>query len=80
MTTTYAATGLRQTAVSTRPASSFIRACWAVFLERRERARLRAGLYDLNARELQDIGITQGEIEYVVSNSSVDPRGIRSGG
>jgi uncharacterized protein YjiS (DUF1127 family) len=32
----------------------------------------------LNDFELQDIGITRGEIDYVASNRSIDPRGIRS--
>ena len=80
MTTTCDATGLRQTSVSTRHLSSFIRACWDAFQARRERARLRAALYDLREYELRDIGITHGEIEYFVSNSSVDPRGVVSGG
>jgi len=80
MSTTYAATGLRQTAVSTRHVSSFIRACWDAFQARRERARLRAALYDLSEYELRDIGIARGEFEYVVSNRSADPRGVVSGG
>ena len=32
-------------------------------------------LYDLNDRELIDIGITRGEIDYVASNRFIDPRG-----
>jgi len=80
MSTIYDATGLGQTVVSTRHVSSFIRACWDAFQARRERARLRAALYDLREYELRDIGIAHGEIEYVVSNRSADPRGICSGG
>jgi uncharacterized protein YjiS (DUF1127 family) len=44
-------------------------------MEWRERRKLRANLYDLSDRELQDIGIARGEVDYVASNRSVDPRG-----
>ncbi|UWU81375.1 DUF1127 domain-containing protein [Bradyrhizobium huanghuaihaiense] len=47
-------------------------------MERRKRQRLRAALLDLSDRELMDIGTTRGEIDYVASHRSVDPRGIRS--
>jgi uncharacterized protein YjiS (DUF1127 family) len=78
MSTTYGATGLGQTAASTRRVSSFFRRYWAAFQERRERDRLRAVLYSLKDWELQDIGIARGEIDYVASNRSIDPRGARS--
>jgi uncharacterized protein YjiS (DUF1127 family) len=78
MSTTYGATGLGQTAASTRRLSSFFRRYWRAFQERRERRRLRAALCDLSDRELMDIGTTRGEIDYVVSNRGIDPRGIRS--
>jgi uncharacterized protein YjiS (DUF1127 family) len=80
MSTTYGATGLGPTAVSTRRVSSFFRRYWAAFQERRERDRLRAVLYSLKDWELQDIGIARGEIDYVASNRSIDPRGARSAG
>jgi uncharacterized protein YjiS (DUF1127 family) len=51
---------------------------WNAFQEWRKRQRLRATLCDLNDRELQDIGIARGEVDYVASNRSIDPRGIRS--
>ena len=78
MSTTYGATGLGQTAASTRRLSSFFRRYWRAFQERRERRRLRAALCDLSDRELMDIGTTRGEIDYVASNRSIDPRGARS--
>ncbi len=78
MSTTYGATGLGQTAASKRRVSSFFKRYWAAFQERRKRERLRVDLYDLSGRELQDIGITRGEIDYVASNLSIDPRGVRS--
>jgi uncharacterized protein YjiS (DUF1127 family) len=80
MSTTYGATGLRQTAASTWRVSSFFRRYWAAFWERRERQRLRAALYNLSDWELMDIGTTRGEIDYVASNRDIDPRGIRSAG
>jgi uncharacterized protein YjiS (DUF1127 family) len=78
MSTTYGATGLGQTAASTRRVSSFFKRYWGAFRERRERQRLRAVLYSLKDWELQDIGIARGEIEYIASNRSIDPRGVRS--
>ncbi|WP_246738692.1 hypothetical protein [Bradyrhizobium sp. CCBAU 051011] len=32
----------------------------------------------MSDKELMDIGITRGEIDYVASNRSIDPRGVRS--
>ena len=47
--------------------------------ERRKRQRLLTNLCDLLGDwELKDIGITRGEIDYVVLNRGGDPRGIRS--
>ena len=80
MSTTYGATGLGQTAVSIRRVSSLFKGYWDAFQERRKRQRLRATLCDLSDTELMDIGTTRGEIDYVVSNRGMDPRGIRSTG
>ena len=77
MNTIQGATGLGPTAVSTRRLSSFLKRYWGEFLRNGANARrLRAALYDLSDTELKDIGITRGEIEYVASNRSIDPRGI----
>jgi uncharacterized protein YjiS (DUF1127 family) len=78
MSTAYSAAGLGQTTASTRRVYSFLRSYWEAFQERRKRQRLRADLSCLNDFELQDIGISRGEIDYVASNRSIDPRGIRS--
>jgi uncharacterized protein YjiS (DUF1127 family) len=78
MSTTYRATGLGQIA-PTRRVSSFFRKHWDAFQERRDRQTLRSALSDLSDRELMDIGTTRGEIDYVVSNRGIDPRGIRNG-
>ena len=65
-------------AVSNRQAAGFIRRCWDALQERRKREKVRAALYGLDGRDLKDIGIAHGEIEYVASNRSVDPRGMVS--
>ena len=78
MSTTYGATGLGQSAVSTRSVSSFLERYWGAFQERRKRQRLLVNLCDLSDRELMDIGTTRGEIDYVASNRGIDPRGIRA--
>jgi uncharacterized protein YjiS (DUF1127 family) len=78
MSATYDATGLGRTAVSKQRVSGFFARCWSAFQERRKRQRLQTSLHDLSDRELMDIGTTRGEIDYVVSNGSIDPRGIRS--
>ena len=80
MSTTYGATGLGQTAASTRRVSSFFKRYWDAFQERRERERLRAVLYGLSDWELKDIGIARDQIECVALNRSIDPRGIQSAG
>ena len=79
MSTTHGTTWLERTSVSRRHASSFIRKYWDAFRERRERQRLRAALSNLTDRELIDIGIHRGEIDYVASRRDADPRGARSG-
>jgi uncharacterized protein YjiS (DUF1127 family) len=78
MSTTYGATGLGQTVASARRSFNFFKRYWSAFQERRKRQRLRATLCDLSVRELLDIGTTRGEIDYVASNRSIDPRGVRS--
>ena len=78
MNTTFRTTGLAQTTGSTRDVFTLFRRYWGAFQEWRKRERLRADLSCLNDFELQDIGISRGEIDYVASNRSIDPRGIRS--
>ena len=63
---------------STQRVSNFLESCWAAFHEWRRRDRLRTELYCLSDRELMDIGITRGEIDYFASNRGIDPQGIRS--
>jgi len=67
---------LGQPSGSTRQTPGFIRRCWNALQERRKCAKVRAALYGLNDRDLHDIGIAHGDIEYVASNPDVDPRGV----
>jgi uncharacterized protein YjiS (DUF1127 family) len=76
MSTTSGTIKLAQTASTRCVFSFFTRLHWDAFQERRKRVRLRVVLCDLNTRELQDIGITRGEIDYVVAKSDVDLRRI----
>ena len=78
MSTTSVATGLSKMAVSIWHVLSFSEKYWGALQEQHKRRRLRAILCDLSDRELMDIGTTRGEIDYVASNRSIDPRGIRS--
>ena len=66
-------------ATARRQVYSPLEAYWNAFQEWRKRQRLLANLCDLSARELMDIGITRGEIDYVASHRGCDPRGILSG-
>jgi uncharacterized protein YjiS (DUF1127 family) len=74
MSTAHSAIGLGRMTGSTRCVAGFFKRYWDAFQERRKRERLRADLSELNDRELQDIGITRGEIDYIASNRSIDPR------
>jgi uncharacterized protein YjiS (DUF1127 family) len=77
MSTSYSATAYRRLA-SARRVVSLLERYWEAFQERRKRTRLRGALSDLADRELTDIGIARGEIDYVASNPNIDPRGARS--
>jgi len=63
---------------STRSGLNLFKRCWGALLERRSRERLRADLCDLSDSELLDIGISRREVDYVASNRSIDPPGVRS--
>ena len=65
-----------QPSVSTRQVPGFVRRCWNALQERRQREKVRAALYGPTTRDLHDIGIAHGDIEYVASNPDIDPRGI----
>jgi uncharacterized protein YjiS (DUF1127 family) len=78
MYTALGAAELKQATRSTQRVSNFLGSCWGAFHQWRTRDRLRTELYGLNDRELLDIGITRGEIDYFASNRGIDPQGIRS--
>ena len=80
MDTTYHVSGSRRTFAPTRLGPSLFGNCRAALLEWYERRGIRARLLDLSDRELHDIGIARGEIDYVASNRDIDPRDIRSAG
>jgi uncharacterized protein YjiS (DUF1127 family) len=60
-----------------RQAYSPLQAYWNAFQERRRR-RFLTNLCDLSDRELMDIGITRGELDYLASHRGCDPRGVVS--
>ena len=64
-----------QPSLPTRQVPGFIMGCWNALQDRRRRAKVRAALYALNGRDLHDIGIAHGDIEYVASHPETDPRG-----
>lgn len=80
MGTIFQATDLVQRAISQRRNVSAFENCWTAFQDWRKWERLRRDLCSLSDRELMDIGITYGEIDYVAWNRNTDPRGIRSVG
>jgi uncharacterized protein YjiS (DUF1127 family) len=74
MDTPYNVSGSRQTFVPVQLGLSLFGKCRAALVEWRERQRIRAMLLDLSDRELRDIGISRGEIDYLASNRDIDPR------
>jgi uncharacterized protein YjiS (DUF1127 family) len=76
MDTIYVLVRSTQAIVATQPTLGWLRRWWDGLLERYERRTLRARLCDLSERELQDIGTTRGEIDYVAANRASDPRSV----
>ena len=60
------------TAASTRSVLGLLERYWRAFQERRQRQGVRATLHDLSDRELMDIGVTRGEIEYIAAHRAID--------
>ena len=80
MSTTYSPTSSAQPTASLPRVFSVFKGFWDAAQEWRKWERLRADLSSLSDRELMDIGISRGEVDYVASNRDSDPRGIRSAG
>ena len=59
-------------AASTRSILSSLKKYWRAFRERRQRERLRVSLHDLTDRELMDIGLTRGDIDYIVVHRAIE--------
>jgi uncharacterized protein YjiS (DUF1127 family) len=78
MSTTYITTGLGQTSTLTQRISRSFAHCLDMFCEWQQRRALRGALHGCSDRDLQDMAITRGEIEYVACSRLVKPRGARS--
>jgi len=76
MDTIYDLVGLNQTTAPVRLRVTVFSRCWAALREWRKRERSRAELHQLSDRELRDIGVTRGEIDYVVSHRSIEPLSV----
>ncbi|MCP3477145.1 DUF1127 domain-containing protein [Bradyrhizobium sp. CCGUVB1N3] len=60
------------TAAATGRVLSLLKRYWRAFQEQRQRQSLRATLQDLSDRELMDIGLTRGEIDYLTPERAID--------
>lgn len=78
MSVIYRTAGLAQTTTSERGDSSTFKNFWDAYREWRKWERLRSDLCNLSDRELMDIGISRGEVDYVATNRDADPRGFPS--
>lgn len=78
MSVIYRTAGLAQTTTSQRRDSSTFKSFWDAYQDWRKWERLRSDLCNLSDRELMDIGISRGEVDYVATNRDADPRGFRS--
>ena len=58
------------TAASTRSVLGLLKQYWRAFRERRRGPRVT--LQDLSDRELMDIGLTRGEIDYITPQRAID--------
>ena len=65
----------RRTFVTVRLSLAVLTRWRAALFESRMREKLRAALDGMSDRELLDIGIGRGEVDYVASNRAIDPRG-----
>ena len=63
-------TGL--TAVSTRNVVSLLKHYWRAFGIWRRRQRSQTALHELSDRELNDIGVTRGEIDHIAPHRAIE--------
>ena len=59
-------------AAPTRSVFGLLERSWLAFQESRRRRRLRAILCDLNERQLMDIGLTPGDIDYIAAHRALE--------
>ena len=59
-------------AALTRSVLSLLTRYWRAFQQQRQRQGLPHTLQDLNDRELMDIGLTRGEIDYLTPDRAID--------
>lgn len=78
MSAIHVTTGFGQTIAPMRRVFRLFEKYWSMLREWQKRGKLQGALYNLSDRELQDIGTTRGEIDYVARSPLVDPRGARS--
>lgn len=57
---------------SARSALSLLKQYWRAFQQRCQRGALRDTLQELSDRELMDIGLTRGEIDYITPQRAID--------
>jgi len=60
------------TAACTRSIPSLLKQYWRAFQERRQSRSLRSALADLSDRDLMDLGLTRGEIDYLTPQRAID--------
>jgi len=60
------------TAASTRSVLGLLTRYWREFQQWRQRQSVQTTLHDLSDRELMDIGLTRGEIDYIARHRAVD--------
>jgi uncharacterized protein YjiS (DUF1127 family) len=59
-------------AAPTQGILALLRQYWRAFQARRQRESLRVALADLSDRDLMDIGLTRGEIDYITPQRAID--------
>ena len=57
---------------STQGILGLLKQYWLAFQERRQRQNLRAALAELSDRDLTDLGLTRGEIDYLTPQRAID--------
>jgi uncharacterized protein YjiS (DUF1127 family) len=57
---------------SSRSVLSLLLGYWRAFRKQRHRESLRVSLHDLSERELRDIGLTPGDIDYIAAGRAIE--------